>query len=154
MAQLALGPIVGRVQAVKGPQGAVTAITQGQGVPPGVHFGVPRKDAMLLYTVAEEDAARVAFGSPFFVQYAPEHRRGTNLAAYALEVLRTPSAIQRARTAPYPRVAALLDTIGNSPSATDADGNWIFDLPHSDGGVRSLSLDDIPVPQGTPPALL
>jgi hypothetical protein len=80
VAWLALGPIVGRVQAVKGPQGAVAAI--------------PRDRACHL--------ARTS----------------------ALEALRTPSAIQRARTAPYPRVAALLDAIGNSPSETDADGNW------------------------------
>ncbi len=154
VARLALGPIVGRVEAVTGPQGAVAAITQGQSVPPGVHFGVPRKDAMLLYTVAEEDAARAAHSNPFFARYAPEHRRtGTNLAAYALEALRTPSAIQRARTAPYPRVAALLDAIGDSPSTTDADGNWFFDLPDPDGGIQRLGLDDIPVPQGTPPAL-
>jgi hypothetical protein len=123
-------------------------------VSPGAHFGVPRKDAMLLYTVAGRRRPRAAYSSPLFAQYAPEHRRaGTNLAAYALEALRTPSAIQRARTAPYPRVAALLDAIGNSPSETDADGNWFFSLPDPGCGMQGLGLDDIPVPQGTRPAL-
>lgn len=155
VARLALGPVVGRVEAVTGPEGAITAITQGQGVPPGTHFGVPRKDAMLLYTVAEEDAARVAHSSPLFAQYASEHQRtGTNLAAYALEALRTPPAIQRARAAPYPRVVAMLDAIGDSPSRTDSRGNWFFDLPSVDGGTQSLSLEQIPVPRGTPPPLL
>ncbi len=155
VARLALGPIVGRVEAVTGPEGAITAITQGQGVPPGTHFGVPRKDAMLLYTIADEDAGRAAHSSPFFAQYAPEHRRtGTNLAAYALEALRTPSAVQRVRAAPYPRLVALLDAIGDSPSRTDSSGNWFFDLPSPGGGTQSLSLEDIPLPRGTPPAFL
>ena len=154
VARLALGPVVGRVQAVTGPQGKVTAIAQGQGAPPGTHFGMPRKDAMLLYTIAGEDAAAAAHSSPFFTRYAPEHRRtGINLASYAIEALRTPSAIQRARTAPYPRLAALLDAIGDSPSSTDSDGNWFFDLPAPGGGTQSLSLENTPVPRGTPPAL-
>jgi hypothetical protein len=155
VAQMALGPIVGRLQAATGPQGKVTAITQGQAVPPGTHFGVPRKDGMLLYTIAEQDAAAAAHSSPFFARYASEHRRtGTNLASYALEALRAPSAIQRARTAPYPRLVALLDAIGDSPSSTDDDGNWFFDLPDPGGGTQALSLDDIPLPRGAPPALL
>ena len=124
-------------------------------MPPGAHFGVPRKDAILLYTIVEEDAAHAAHSSPYFAQYAPEHQRtGTNLAAYALEALRTRSAIQPARAVPYRRVAALLDAIGDAPSRTDSDGNWFFDLPTPGSGTQSLSLENIPVPRGTPPALL
>lgn len=153
-ARLGLGPVVGRIEAVTGPEGDVTAITQGQGVPPGAHFGVPRGDAVLLYTVAGADAAAAARSSPYFAELAPEHQRtGTNLAAYALEALREADTGRRARQAPYPRLAALLNAIGDSPSRTDAAGNWFFDVPRSGGGTQSLSLGEIPLPPGTPAAL-
>ena len=132
----------------------VVAIAEGTSLPQGAQFAVPRGNGTLLYTVVGEDATRVITGYPWIVQATPGHRRaGINLASYALDALRRPPVIATARAAPFPRLAALLGAIGDVPSQTDQAGNWYFSFSDPAGGHRLLSLDQVPLPAGTPPPL-
>lgn len=135
-----------------GLQDDVTAIATGT-LPTGTQIGVERSGALLSYTIANDQATHVIAGNPWLASHDKEHRQaGVNLAAWALEELRAPSVIQRARDTPYPRLTALLDAIGTAPSDTDAAGNWYFHLPADGGTTQRLSLEEIPLP-GAPPAL-
>ena len=146
VARFGLGPIVGPVTAVHGLQEAVTAISGGT-LPAGTQVAVERNDALLAYTVAGDQATQVITNHEWLASRGEEHRRaGVNLAAWALEALRRPGVIARARATPYPRVTALIETIGAAPSETDAAGNWYFRLPAEDSGTRRVSIDDIPTP--------
>jgi hypothetical protein len=150
-ARLGLGPVMGRMDAVTGPAEQAVALAEGQALPEGAHFAVPRGNGMLLYTVASQEATGVITSNPWIVQHADIHRHaGINLASYALEALRRPPAVGIAKAAPFPRVAALLDAIGDAPSETDEAGDWYFSVPAPDGGSQRLRLDQIPVPDGTP----
>jgi hypothetical protein len=146
-ARLGVGPVMGRMNAVTGPQDKAQAITEGQALPEGAHFAVPRGPGMLLYTVGSQEATRVITGNPWIVQYAGDHRRaGGNLASYALDALRRPSVVSIARAAPFPRVTRLLAAIGDAPSDIDEAGNWYFMMPDPGGGHRRLRIDEIALP--------
>ncbi|MFJ3310140.1 hypothetical protein ACIPSA_45545 [Streptomyces sp. NPDC086549] len=64
-------------------------------------------------------------------------------------LLRMPEAIGRARQAPYPRLRALLRTVGDAPQEVDGDRNLRFVVPGPNGPQR-LRLDEIPLPATTP----
>lgn len=146
VARLGLGPIVGRSAAAWGDRRAVAAMSEG-GLPAGAQLAVKRGDALLGYTIAGDEAAQVITGNPWLAGFADAHRRaGVNLAAWAIEALRKPMVIERARSAPYPRLAALLDVIGDAASETTAAGDWYFYLPTPKGHLKRLALDEIPLP--------
>jgi hypothetical protein len=150
-ARLGFGPVMGRMDAINGSQDEVKAIAEGEALPEGAHFAVPRGAGMLLYTVASREATRIITDSPWMVQNTDDHRRtGINLASYALDALRRPSVISIARAAPFPRVTGLLAAIGDAPSETDAAGNWYFTLPDPAGGQHRLRLDEISLPGERP----
>jgi hypothetical protein len=88
-ARLGLGPVMGRMDAVTGPAEQAVALAEGQALPEGAHFAVPRGNGMLPYTVASQEATGVISSNPWIVQHADIHRHtGINLALYALEALR------------------------------------------------------------------
>lgn len=126
-ARLGFGPVMGRMDAITGPQDEVKAIAEGETLPEGAHFAVPRGTGMLLYTVASQEATRVITDNPWMAQNADDHRRaGANLASYALDALRRPSVVSIATAAPFPQVTGLLAAIDDAPSETDDTGNWYF----------------------------
>jgi len=61
-----------------------------------------------------------------------------------------PEVLARARSAPFPRLQALLDAVAGAPVDVDEAGDWPFTLPDPDGTPRAPRLDEIDVP--VPPA--
>lgn len=146
-----LGPIVGSVAAIVGRGQDVTTITAGKTLPPGTQFPLRRGSGSMAYTTTREAANQVVTGNPWMLQRLPDHQRaGWNLAAWALEALRRPPAIERARTVPHPRVIALLDAVGDAPCEIDGAGDCYF-LLRGGGQDRRLMIDQIPLPPGIPP---
>jgi len=147
-----LGPVVGSVAAIVGQGQDVTTITAGKTLPSGTQFPLRRRSSTLLYTTASEAADHVVTGNPWMLQRLPGHQRaGRNLAAWALEALRRPAVIGRARTVPHPRVIALLDAVGDAPCEIDGAGDCYF-LLRGGGQDRRLMIDQIPLPPGILPA--
>jgi len=100
-----------------------------------------------MYTIGSDQATSVITSSPWAEQTRSSHlRAGINLASWAIDALRHPGAIHRARSSQYPRVAALLDTLGDAPAETsDPSGDWYFILPAPDGTGRRQRLDQIAI---------
>ncbi|MGW7468534.1 hypothetical protein ACWGJT_28715 [Streptomyces xantholiticus] len=85
--------------------------------------------------------------------HAASHRRtGVNVASLALVALRGEGVRGRAMQTPYPRLGALLQTVGDAPYETDESRDIRFRLPDQDGRDRWLRLDEIPLPPTTPAA--
>jgi hypothetical protein len=113
----------------------------------GSHIGVRRNDLTLLYTVVSEQYTRIAEQSPLANQHAASYRKaGINLASHALTLLRLPDVLDRVRQAPYPKLQALLDAIGDAPVAPDDAGDFYVTLPGPDSVELSTRLDEIRLP--------
>ncbi len=158
-ARLGLGPVMGRMDAVTGLAEQAVALAEGQPLPEGAHFAVPRGNGMLLYTVASQEATGVN-GQPAsspIIRGSCSTRMSTAARASTWPRMRSRLCGARrplASPGPHPsRAWPLLDAIGDAASETDEAGDWYFSVPAPDGGRRRLRLDQIPVPDGTPPAL-
>jgi hypothetical protein len=114
---------------------------------------VPRQDGTLLhYRAGTAEQAAAMMEAPVVRDLAAGHRRaGTNLASTAVAMCCVePEVLARARSAPFPRLQALLDAVAGAPVDVDEAGDWRFTLPDPDGTPRALRLDEIDVP--VPPA--
>jgi hypothetical protein len=138
--RLNMGPLIGRAVA-----GTMPSVTDGFLLEPGVMMAARRENLMLIYTVADRHYSdelenRIA-------QYTTDgHRRaGVNNASLALMMLRLPEVIERARAAPYPRLRALLDAVGDA-EGRNVDGDMFFMLPGPDGQLVPTRLDQIALP--------
>lgn len=135
-----LGPLVGK------------AVASTVDISPGVDFytagmqmAAQRGDTLLLYTVADDEYSdqlnAYAHAHP---HPGGHHRTGVNLASIALMALRNPGVIDRARKAPYPRLQALLDAVGDAEEVT-IERDFYFLLPGPDGRPAPTAIDQIPL---------
>jgi hypothetical protein len=159
-----LGPIVGRTGGTSAntPEQR-TAAARGE-LPPGSVLAVKRHDLMLMYTAVEQDYANALTDGVAAHDHA-YRRTGINLVSQALLLWRMPEIVDRIRQAPYPRLHALLDAIGNAKPTVDDDGDIRFLFPtnqyvnggpdHAESGELALRLDELPLPDDLPdPATL
>lgn len=118
------------------------SVTDGVLLEPGVMMAARRENLMLIYTVADEHYSTELENR--IAQYTTDgHRRaGVNNASLALMMLRMPEVIDRARVAPYPRLRALLDAVGDAEEG-NIDGDMYFMLPGPDGQLVPKTLDQI-----------
>ncbi|MGH3311988.1 MAG: hypothetical protein ACRDP3_15610 [Streptomyces sp.] len=138
------GPVVGRIIA------GSESLVPGGAFPPGTSVEIQRGDLRLLYTVSNSSVSEVIDEQSWIAAHAGAHyRAGVNLASLALEALRTPAVVGRARQVPYPRLWALLAAVGDAPQEPDDNRDARFLLPGAEG-PRSLRLDEIPLPAATP----
>lgn len=147
-----LGPIIGKaVMSAGGTAEDHAAAARGELVP-GTSIGVQREELLLLYTVTDARFTDIVENSPTVTGHAAEfHRAGVNLAAHALTLLRLPEVSDRARAAGYPRLTALLDTIGTADMVADPDtGDFTIAMPGPDGTELSLRLDQLDLPENLP----
>ena len=73
-------------------------------------------------------------------------RAGINLATLVLDLLRQPSIIDRVRQAPYPKIHALLDAIGDATIEPGGDGDTLIWLPNGATGPVRTRLDELVLP--------
>jgi hypothetical protein len=79
-------------------------------------------------------------------------RRGMNLASAVITLMAGYLPADRARQVPYPRAAALLTAIRDLPVEQTPAGDWRFTAPATGSRAASLTLTEVPLPAGTPPA--
>ena len=77
-------------------------------------------------------------------------RRGMNVASAALALMAQQLPAERARQ--IPRAAALLTATRDLPVEQTPAGDWRFTAPGTGGKPACLTLAEIPLPAGTPPA--
>lgn len=147
-----LGPIMGRTGGVSVNNHQQQAAMDRGELPAGSAIGVQRQDLLLMYTVADAEYTHVITDHVTVRPVAQEYQRsGINLASEALQFWRMPEIVDRIRQAPYPRIHALLDTIGNAGTTVDENGDVRFLLPSENGaGELALRLDEIPLPDDLP----
>ncbi|MEO5877420.1 MAG: hypothetical protein ABIS86_16910 [Streptosporangiaceae bacterium] len=138
VAKLAMGPVIGKERRA-GLEADVPL--------PLCEFQVRRGDSLLLYNTAGEEAAATILGGDHVILRTEAYARsGILQASLAIEAIRTCGlAAQVIARTPYPRVRALLETIGDAPGAVDERGEWRFELTGPGGIVRRLRLDEIPL---------
>lgn len=123
-------PVVGRTAAsFGGGDASRSALAQGR-LLAGTHIAVPREELILDYTVLADDADVITTGAHALGPDAEERLRGAgvNLVSAALDWWRKPGIVERVRTAPYPRLHALLDAVGQSPNYVDDNEDWFFEI--------------------------
>jgi GNAT superfamily N-acetyltransferase len=152
LAHFRFGPIVGRAgPSDDGPRGQ-DAILDGGKLPAGLRLLVQRESVSVQYLVADDWATELIVAHPSVTENIEAHRRaGINLASLTLDILRRAGSIARARAAPYPRLHALLDALGEAPFDHDEAGDCRFSLVDEEGTLHQLRLDEIPLPKATPP---
>jgi len=135
--RLEKGPLIGKAVG-----GTMPTLAGEDLFAPGVMFAAKRENLTLIYTIAEERYSQEMESR--LTQYATDgHRRaGVNNATLALLMLRIPEVIERARKAPYPRLQALLDAVGQAEER-NIDGNLHFMLSGPDGLPTPVTLDQI-----------
>jgi hypothetical protein len=74
-------------------------------------------------------------------------RHGMNLAAQTVRLLAERLPGRRLAMIPHPRAAALALAVRDLPGHQDENRDWQFILP----GPVTARLDQIPLPDGTPP---
>lgn len=105
------------------------------------------------YTLAPPEATAEVLGHP---RMAAEHgdllRRGMNVASAVVAFTAEHLPAERVRQVPHPRAAALLTATRDLTGGQAASGDWRFTAPGADGKPAFLTLAEIPLPAGTPPA--
>ncbi|MEH6375872.1 hypothetical protein V7793_16255 [Streptomyces sp. KLMMK] len=145
--EIGMGPMVGKV--------ALSTISTQDGsmMEPGAQVVLQRGELVLAYTVAGPQALASIVEHPEAVAHADGHRRtGVNVASFTLVALRGEGVRGRAMQTPYPRLRALLRTVGDAPYEADESGDVRFRLPDHNGEERWLRLDEIPLPPSVPAA--
>ncbi|MGW4720321.1 hypothetical protein [Nocardia sp. NPDC004260] len=120
-------PVIGRAAATLG-GGAASRAAYAEGrLSVGSHMTVPREELVLDYTVvAADDSMFTDALAADPVMAARLRCAGVDLASASVEWWREPGIVERVRNAPYPRLHALLDGVGQAPVHIDGEGNWFF----------------------------
>jgi hypothetical protein len=114
---------------------------------------VRRGDLLLTYTLAPAAMTAVLLDHPVIRAEPGGHRRrGINVASQVVAWLAERQPPERTRLIPSRRAAALVDAVRDLPERPTAAGDSRFVLPAQPGGTVTARLDDIPLPEGTPPA--
>ncbi len=131
---LGTGPLIAAI-----PLDQVSNLSRGDAV-----FGVPRGDLIIGYTPVQPAYRTVLVDAPLLVANADRYRRaGINLATLVLNLLREPSIIDRVRQAPYPKIHAFLDAIGDARIEPGGDGDTLIWLPDGASGTVRTRLDEL-----------
>jgi hypothetical protein len=110
--------------------------------------GVMWGDLQLVYTLAPITVTAAMLDSPVMARPDDQHRRrGMNVAAETVRLLAASLPARRLPMIPHPRAAALALAVGDLSACQDQNGDWQFILP----GPVTVRLDQIPLPDGTPP---
>ncbi|WP_328505145.1 hypothetical protein [Streptomyces sp. NBC_00391] len=110
--------------------------------------------ADLYYALAPLAATLAVLDHPVMAQEEAGHRRrGGNVAALTVSLLADHLPPGRSRLLPHPRAAALVDAVRPLPRRQTANGDWRFEVTGLDGTPAPCALADVPVPDGTLPAL-
>jgi GNAT superfamily N-acetyltransferase len=134
---LGTGPLIAAI-----PQNQISNFSRGDAV-----FGVPRGDLIIGYTPVQPAHRTVLVDAPLLVKNADRYRRaGINLATLVLDLLREPSIVDRVRQAPYPKIHALLDAIGDATIEPGGDGDTFIHLPNGAIGTVEVRLDELVLP--------
>ncbi|MGY4102048.1 hypothetical protein ACW2Q0_21230 [Nocardia sp. R16R-3T] len=123
-------PIVGRPGGVlAGGERARAALAEGR-LLVGTRMTVPREELILDYTVVAEDDEMITTGAYALAPDGETRLRnaGVNLASAAIEWWRRPGIVERVRDAPYPRLHALLDAVGQAPTHIDEQQDCFFEI--------------------------
>ena len=110
--------------------------------------GVIWGDLQLAYTLAPMAVTAAMLDSP--VMADPDRqpgRHGMNLATETVRLLAERLPARRLAMIPHPRAAALALAVRDLPGQQDESRDWQFILP----GPVTARLDQIPLPDGTPP---
>ncbi|MER5509322.1 hypothetical protein ABT052_28895 [Streptomyces sp. NPDC002766] len=145
--EVGMGPLVGK---------AVLSTSSANGgglMEPDAQVVFKRGDLVLTYTIAGPEALASILEHPEVTAHADDHRHsGMKLASLTLDALRSEDVRGRAMQTPYPRLRALLRTVGDAPYEADEAQDIRFRVPDEDGRERWLRLDEIPLPPTTPAA--
>lgn len=128
------GPFIGRV-------GAASQAMPGA-LPIGTTVPIVRDGVQVVYQV-EGDEALITDSEPAAHAVTLNSRNAANLAGWALSIMATPEIASRVRSAPFPRIHALIDAIDGAPVDAGPDG-YRFMLPGPDGQPTPTWIDDIP----------
>ncbi|MGW1046968.1 hypothetical protein [Streptomyces sp. NPDC002547] len=122
-------------------------------IEPGGQVVLQRGELLLTYTIAGPEALASIVEHPEVAAHADGYRRtGVNVASFALVALRGEGVRSRTLQAPYPRLQALLQAVGDAPYEADDAGDVRFCLTDSTDGDQWLRLDEIPLSQSVPAA--
>jgi hypothetical protein len=118
-----------------------------------VQVDVPWDGLQLAYTLAPLATTALMLDHPVMRADEDGHRRrGLNVASAAVRLLADFLPPEQARLIPHPRAAALAEAVRDLPDHRTAAGDLRFMLPGPDGHPVAARLDEIPLPDGTPPA--
>jgi hypothetical protein len=149
-----LGPVFGRAGGVSASTPQQQAAFDRGELPPGSHIGVRRKSLNLLYTTVGREYDTVITDAAAVREADQQYRdAGINLASQALTFWRLPEIAERIREAPYPRLHALLDAIGDAaPVVDEQTGQIRFAFPAERGEDPELvlRLDELALPADLP----
>ena len=105
------------------------------------------------YTLAPAEATAPVLGYPRMLEERNDLlRRGVNIASAALALMAEHLPAERARQIPHPRAAALLTATRDLTAEQTPAGDWRFTAPGTGSKPARLTLAEIPLPAGTPPA--
>lgn len=130
------GPFIGRV-------GAASHALPGE-LPVGSDIPIPRNGVQLLYGVVGTESLILDSEQ---ARHAEElnPKSPANLAGWALSIMEMPDIAPRIRSAPFPRIHALMDAIAGAEVDAGPAG-YRFLLPGPDGALTPTWVDDIPLP--------
>lgn len=115
---------------------------------------IRRADLLLAYTLAPAAATASLLLHPVIQAEGSSHRRrGMNVASQVVAWLAECQPPERVCLIPNRRAAALVEAVRDLPEHSTAAGDRRFVLPGPHGEPVIARLDNIPLPEGTPPAL-
>ncbi|MEN3308987.1 MAG: hypothetical protein V7603_5189 [Micromonosporaceae bacterium] len=129
------GPFVGRV-------GAASQAMPAE-LPVGTSVPIVRDGAQVVYQVVGDEAL-ITDSEPAAHAAALNPKSAASLAGWALSIMAVPEIASRVRSAPFPRIHALIDAIDGAPVDAGPAG-YRFMLPGADGQLTPTWVDDIPV---------
>ena len=118
-----------------------------------VQVEVPWDSLLLAYTLAPVVTTAIMLDHPVMrAEEGGHRRRGMNVASAAVRLLADFLPAQQASLIPRPRAAALAEAVRDLPEHRTPEGDLWFMLPGPEGNPVAARLDEIPLPDGTPPA--
>jgi hypothetical protein len=113
-----------------------------------------RTDLLLTYTLAPAAAMAALLNHPVMREEAGDHRRrGINVASQVVAWLAESQPSERISLMPNRRAAALVEAVRDLPEHPTAAGDRRFVISRPNGEPLMVRLDEIPLPEGTPPAV-
>jgi hypothetical protein len=129
-------------------------------LPGAAAYGAPervesqRTNLLLTYTFTPPETTAALLDHPQVRADATQYRRrGLNVASASVALLAEVLSPQRADAIPHPRAAALVHAARDLPEHRTPSGDRRFVLTDPDGAESIARLDQIPLPEDTPPMI-